>query len=513
MRRMILATLFLVCACATAKPVPRPLDPKTDKDFLAFYAALHDGHVIEARKIAVRAGIADHPEVVEAVIVEMIIEANKGMILVAQMIATEFELEPWRVKAFAEVTFETLLRGGKCEYAADAAFYFDLEKKFADQAISCAEKKSDAMYALLFACHRPGSSEVMARLSKTVLDGFATADAASHDYDRLAQAVVICPFDEGQLHYLLGMAFLDRRYDFDIAVLEKAKSLGFSWPYGEWYRKLYDSAVAEHEFGTAERLLVDPNFVHTPADELAFIDATVKFRRCDLAAIAAIRSKFPDATIEALFLDGRCFGMEFTGLEWYVPEDKSVWYFELSLRAQKFTLAGVIVRKFQLGRASFDRVTDAALAVKAYDAAVNLLPTDEDRRTYRNRVLQRILDADEEWFVTRYAVAMRGTYDQSDENWDGWIERAYLHALRHGAFELAADIADRHADKEFGRWGIQLAFDKACEAENAEEAGAIAKRWNLGKDANRKVALLRAKKQREAEKKRCQEDWSATGCK
>jgi hypothetical protein len=89
-----------------------------------------------------------------------------------------------------------------------------------------------------------------------------------------------------------------------------------------------------------------------------------------------------------------------------------------------------------------------------------------------------------------------------DENWYAWIERAYLHALRRGAFVLAAEIAQKHDDdiSEFNKWGVNLAFESACKSD-LEEAGYIARRW-LDRQAQHRVIILTYQKKREEERRK-----------
>ena len=124
---------------------------------------------------------------------------------------------------------------------------------------------------------------------------------------------------------------------------------------------------------------------------------------------------------------------------------------------------------------------------------------------------------DEEWYVTSYAAWRLALYLEQksygnfyldpyrEQEMYGWIERAFLHSLKREAFELAADIADKYSIPEFSEWGIELAFEEACRAKNVDEAASIVRRYKLGKDAVKKVALLRLEKTRAEEKKRLED--------
>ena len=83
---------------------------------------------------------------------------------------------------------------------------------------------------------------------------------------------------------------------------------------------------------------------------------------------------------------------------------------------------------------------------------------------------------------------------EMDVNWKLWWIWRTCTPCAADAFELAADIAAKHRDAEFMKWGVKLAFDHACDAGSLADAREVARRHNLDKAALKRVALLVNKK-------------------
>lgn len=460
MRYVMIA--MLLCACASFISRRRLTVAEVEANYQEFYKEFTAGNYNEAKIIAYQKNV-DRRRVVTVVTTAMwqkVILNQAIGVGQAKAISQTFQLDREIEAAFARKIFEYLVINNSCEVAADLVLYFDLGLTYADKAINCAQPYPSFQRAHL-ACRRPSIKDLQSKLKDGWIENFKQSRPDQRDYDSMAKIAVICSLTADQYADLFAIGIEDKQLAFALAILEKG------------------------------------DFKKTSSDYDKFIAMAVARFQCGVAAAVTLKYKLPDATVEALFLNRKCFGGNFREVDLgLVPPKKIFWFFDLSLQAQEYTLARNLVEKFQLADPYFDRIVDEAINARAFDEIIDLdPPEDYDKHLYKNQILERIMDLDEEWFVARYVITRV-------ENWKAWIERAYLHALRRGAFELAADLAKKHELLEFTRWGIALAFDGACQAQNLDEAETIVRHHKLEREALNRVVLLRYQKNKKEAKKK-----------
>lgn len=457
-----------------------------------------------------------------------------GNIQEAWSIANKFQLDNATQKVFARDAFNYVLRAMQCNLAADVAFYFRMDQTYADSAILCAEAVLTINSAIQMACEKPGTLDVQNKIKAGWLKAFQEATPSTRDYWPISQVIEECPFTADEYLDLYNTCLSDDQlyWAFAVASTLGDKKLMTANNVQSLYRSVFQAAIATSSRGqapsvyvsgyvnlkVAKMILEEKKFVRNTADYDSFIASAIAQFQCGLAATVAIEHNLPSATVEAIFLHQRCLGGTLSEID---PDIVSPmirqWVFELSLRAREYRFARALVSTFEMGDDAFKQIVDEAIDAKDFVAIMDLdPPKDWDKTLYQWWVLGRLVDIDEEWFVAVYAVANDASNFWVETNWYLWVERAYLHALRRGAFELAADIAAKHNDSDFTDWGVRMAFDRACEADSLADAENVARRYKLGKQAVRRVALLLLKKtQLEEQKKKkqaCKKDWNAKPC-
>jgi len=236
--------------------------------------------------------------------------------------------------------------------------------------------------------------------------------------------------------------------------------------------------------------------------------------QCAMAASMALKNKLPDQVVEKVFLSRKCQGGNLGEVEVkLVPPKNAEWFFNLSLKAQEFLLARKTIKEFSLGKDSFDKAVEEGMKVNDYGEVLLFEPWDKERaEDFRDGILNKMLDANEEWPIIRFLGdhSSGGTELKlfSDTQKAGWTERAFLHALRRGAYDLAADISSTDKRSDFKDWGIRLSFDEAMKARNPDMAKLIAKVHHLDKDKDimRRVAMLYFEKNQEKERQKIKDE-------
>lgn len=535
MRLVTLMSVLFFCACAPFKGPERPLSPAEIRaNELEFHRQFNLENYEAVRQFA-KINKVDRKVVLDTVLVAMWREIyGVGNVPEAKNIGDKMGLDEPTQKVFAQDAFGYLLRAKQCGLAAEVAFYFGLDQTYADSAIVCAEESFTINFTIQLACEKPGTLAVQNKIKAKWLKAFHQATPSTRDFWPISQVVEECPFTADEYLDLYNTFITDDQLYWAFAVASTLDDKKLMTPDNvqTLYQSVFQAAITKPSGGSvnsvyvsgytnlkvAKMILEEKKFVRKAADYDSFIASAITQFQCGLAATVAIEHNLPSATVEAIFLHQRCLGGTLNEIDPHIVSPMiRQWVFELSLRAREYRFARALVSTFAMGDEYFEQIVDEAINAKDFLAIADMEPpADWDKIIYQWWILGRLVDVDEEWFVAVYAVAHEGTYLLVDINWYLWVERAYLHALRRGAFELAADIAAKHNDSDFIDWGVKLAFEHACDADNLAEAENVVRRYKLGKQAARRVALLRLKKTQAEEKKKkkqaCEKDWNAEPC-
>ena len=500
MRYVMIAALLCACASITSG---RPRTGKAGDGYDEFHREFVAGNYDKAKTVA------DEKKVDRRKVAALVLSAMRREVfgrdvlydvMEAKSIADKFELDRAIQVEFAQKSFDESIASGSCDVAADLAFWFDLGEAYADGAINCAMAKygfdlSFFSYTIHVVCNRPGTKALQSKVVDSWIQEFKRLDPAHRGYTLMASVGALCPLTSKQYSDLFAIGLQDKNLEF------------------------------------AKIMLGEGNFEKTAADYENFIALAVAQYKCGMAADVALEQKFPKSALEAIFLNPKCFG----GTLWemdlkLVSSEKVGWLFDLSLRAREFKLARRIIKTFSLDEDYFKRVADECFAAQDYEEVLRFEPWGkESGADYRDRILNRVLDANEEWFVTRFVVEHSDPFGDSnffsEAQRNVWVERAFLRALRRNAYDLAADIARQHKGAGFGDWGARLAFEAALLAKNTDQARYIARRWHLNKEDMRRVMLVdweinkeKARKQerelRQRKKRDCKspDNWSVKRC-
>ena len=525
MRYLAIILAVLCCACASTVPKPRrnftPEEIKeNERDF---YREFSLENYDEAMRIAKEKKV-DRKMVEETVIVAMWRKIyDIADVPDAKNIMDKFQLDRAVQTVFAQSAIDYLLRSKQCNIAADVAFYFDLGQTYADKAILCSDSMFSISHTTQLACDRPGTPQLGDKIKAKWLVSFEEASPSTRDYWPISEIAEACSFTEDQYLLMYNVCLSDNQMylAFVAASTLSEKKLMSDDRSQLLYRRVFQASITvpgRENLAAAKMLLEDKKFIREAGDYDNFFASAIAQFQCGMAATVAIEHNLPDASLEAIFMNRRCLGGTLSEIDPHIIHlVKRPWVFELSLRAREYLFARNMVSVFEMDDSYFEQIVDAAIDAKDFLPILGLEPPDDWGKTiYQWWILGRLMDLDEEWFVTIYTVAWDGTFSIVDINWYLWVEQAYLHALRRGAFALAADIAAKHRDADFMEWGVKLAFDHACDADNLPEAGDVARRYHLGKAALKRVALLVNKKNIAAEKNKkkreCQKDWNAEPC-
>ncbi len=492
MRHLIIA--FLLCACGAASVTSgrQPAGPfsKTEVEsaYKEFQKELLVDHYDKAREIA------DQKQLNNGRITQIFITSIWQKLVIAKEITVssaksafdKFKADRQTAKLFAVKAFDYYAANDFCEMAGDVVVAFEIGPVYAEKAIHCAETSAGFNYASVahLACRLPGIKELQTKMVKVWVDDFKQRIPAFREYFSLwrklyvdeyfamGKVVELCALTEEQYLDLFMIGLQDKKPEFTKTVLEKS------------------------------------SFKKTVVHYKDFIVMAVGQYQCAMAAEVAINNKLADKIIEEnIFSSRKCQGGNLGSMNLkLIPQEKAEWFFDLSLRAQEFKFARGIIRVFSLGQDRFNKLVTAGLAAPDYETVLLFEPWNGERaEDYRDSILSKILDANEEWavatFVVDYSTGDEKKRFVSETNRNAWLERTFLHAFRRGEFSLAADVANKHLVADFKVWATKWVFEAAMQARNADHAKIIAVRYKLGQEALRRVAVLYFQLKNEKDKK------------
>lgn len=496
MRQSILVVAILLSACGggtSSLQVHKPVAIVSETSYKEFEKQfLDEENYYEAAKLTV--GL-EHSRVVEIVSSHILQEMvgdkiNPGSaeeILAMFRVDSKSQMDIGR-KAYASWIDSDL--GDACKNAAEIAYYFDLGTSYADKAISCAQNKFESDYAEVanVACRRPGSQE----LQKKLVDGWVERFERLPVNLRYYEVLHSVPFS-GQFNF---------DYFARIDEYEPMSKIASLCPLSQkQYESLFAIGINDKKLEFSQSVLENSRFQKKSADYDDFISLALSRYECGVAAEVAIKYDLLDK-VKAIFGTQKCLGGSLRDINLgLITPELSQWFFELSLKKEVFHLAYRIVKHFSLGDDKFDKVVNEALAARDYAEVLDFSPyNQESKEVFRDRVVDQVLEENEEWAMVNYLVTNWSYFAQVQRK--TWVERAFLHALFRGAFNISADIAAVHPDKDFAKKGIDMSFAGVMKAENPEMARYIAYRHHLGNDEKTEVAKLYMKTRAEAERKK-----------
>lgn len=469
MRYAIIAMLLCACASLNSKRGLTPIE--VEAGFKEFSREFFIENFDKAKAIADQKKL-DRQRIVTFVTTAMwqkVILTKEIGLGTAKEISKKFQFDRATEEAFAVKVFDFYIKNDFCEMATDVVLYFNLGPAYTEKAIDCAGSTIFPLRKARLACRLFNIKEFKSKLIDGWVNDFKQVNPAKRDHDSMAIIAAICPLTDDQYSELFTIGLQDNKPEFAKLMLDKGK------------------------------------FKKTLADYDKFIAMAVAQYQCGLAATVAFSQNLSDSTVEGIFLNPKCLGGTLREVDLAsVPSKKAEWFFDLSLRAREFVLARRIIGTFALGKNYFEKVVREGLAANDYAGVLSFEPWGlESAENYRDDILNKVLNTNEEWAVTRFVMDNLNLFTEVHRN--AWIERAFLHAFRRGAYDLAADIAFQHTDLGFTAWGIRLAFDAVLQTKNADSAKFIAKRYHLDNDALRRVAVLYLEVNKEKAKKRALE--------
>jgi hypothetical protein len=480
MRHIMMVVLLCACGAAPTTSVRQPTKlfskAEVESAYKEFQKELLVDHYDKAREIATKFKL-DPLRVTStftAYIWEELVVAKRTTVSSVKSAFDKFKADRQTANAFAVKAFNYYTTNDFCETAGDVVVSFELGSVYAEKAIHCAETSAGFNYVPVarLACRLPGIKELQTKLLTGWVDNFRRTapslreyfswwrQVAVDEYFSMGKVVEMCPLTEAQYLDLFMIGLQDKKAEFTKAILDKS------------------------------------SFKKTVNHYNDFVVMAVGQYQCAMAAEVALKNKLADKTIaEKIFLSKKCQGGNLGSVDLkLIPKEKAEWFFDLSLRAQEFKFARGIIKVFSLDQDRFNKLVTAGLAAPDYESVLLFEPWYGERtEEYRDGILNKILDANEEWAVVTFVVD-HSTGDQtrivSETNRNAWLERTFLHAFRRGEFSLAADVANRHLVSDFKVWATKWVFEAAMQARNADSAKMIAVHYKLGSEALRRVAVL-----------------------
>jgi len=492
-----MCSFALLVACGSLQ---NRLGGGEDKDRKAYDEAMADEHYSRAVNIAREKKLGKHA-IRRAAYADMWKDAKKGIILSAHLMAQEVGLSVKERRIFGEKIFRFLTRSGRCEDAADAAYFFDLPGQRSVEAVQCEERKNGLVSALSLACFRHAPAfEIAERKRKFLRD---IRKYIQRKAWKLSSAIRQCAYDKTEIALLFRMVMKYGSYKLGAVIARKAELSGLKIDVRAYHRGVFMAALAKGRFDYARRLLKESSFRATHTDVRHFVKESIRHLNCSKAAIVAYEHGLPESDVEGVFGHKKCVGSDLYGFAQAIPPKKNIdafLYFHAALRHGKFSLAwdlaGRVGKKTLLshGVEAHLVVLEAAYKAKAYVVLIEFsFGNTEMTVRFRNGVLERALKDHEEWFVATHAhskAKISSTY--LGHKWHSWIERSYLSALERGAIILASQIAKTYGLPKKREPRCRLAFELAMLAKKPKDA-----RFILGvcgfKDADlhRRAAKLR----------------------
>jgi hypothetical protein len=386
-----------------------------------------------------------------------------------------------------------------CVRAAELAKAFGLGTTYGQAAVECLRQGSPVEAAAVSCKADVGD----AYRDEVVREAWASMETLTGD-DRFAALEVMLDASCGPMEAPAKAWFPRTMADasklhFGRMILERAQALKWGWDFKAMYRELLKAAIGFDAEGEAQYVIGDEAFAAEDADYDLYLAYQVAHVRCDEAAALVAKRGLGLPKAETIFSDAKCFGASYGSLDWNIQEKDAPAWFDLAMRYGRVRLARKLADKLKDPKPAIEKVEKAAFDGGDFDAAMDFPARDgEDARQHQDRVLQAALDRGDEWFVVRWNVYGQNQVETSRR--DGWIERAYLHALLRKDPKMAADCIAKHSVAATAEAGERVAFEEAMRAQDADTAIDLARVYKLGDDCARRAARLKARQIQAAER-------------
>jgi hypothetical protein len=499
MRSLILMILSIVLiACAAAQPKVRMSAADGE---MAFTEALERAEGKKARA-AVAAGLIDPARALRMVEARMLDLVRTENIEVARHLAQGYGIPESDRRRIAENIFSDLIKDAMCVRAAAFAKSFKLEKRFGEEAVDCVRNTS-AVQAAAIVCTADVNEEYrlgLIRQAAKTLEGLTPLEAVSGMGTLLESD---CPMPEAiAARWFPASLGWPATLWHGRSVLEKAVKLEWAWDLQTRYRAFLAAAIGFKDEDQVKWVMNESSFRPEPADFAVAIAHFIDAYRCEDAVMIIVRHRLPIAEADALFALPKCSGTSFTGIFWRLDKTDARPWFDLSMNRGRYALARHLCENLQPADSCAAKVETAALAAGDFDAAMEFNPLGETKESLQDRILESALAHGEEWFVIRWSSYAAKQMQILPARRDGWIERAFLHALFRKEWKSAAECIAEHGTPAVAEAGKRLAFEEALLALDADTAIDLAKRYKLGADPSTRAAQLKFKQIQERERKK-----------
>lgn len=435
----------------------------------------------------------------QATLDEMTKLVENDNIPTALEMAEERKLSKPEQARFAQGMFDTLIHDGLCVRAIQLAKTFGLGPRYGETAVQCVRRLS-TVEAAVVVCDADVSEAYRAPLIEEAWDSLDAlpADKRFAMLDTLIEST--CPLPEARAAAWFPKTLTEiSGLRLSRMILHTAVNRKWSWDVQGMFRQVLTAAIGFDADAHAQATIEDTLFTPNDADLDAYIAYKIAHLRCEDAAMLMVSRRLPMARAEAIFAHPKCGGTAFINLAWRIAGDDAQPWFDLAMKRQKYRLARLLAPKLKDPKAAAERAETGALDALDFDAVMDFPAHDgEHLEQQQDRVLQAALDRNEEWFVVRWNVYEQNHVDPKRR--DGWIERAYLHALFRKEWKTAADCIAKHSVAATAAAAERLAFEEAMRAENADAAIDLARVYKLGDDCAKRAAILKAHQRQEAER-------------
>jgi hypothetical protein len=460
---------------------------------------INDG---EAAAAAVEQGHLDPVTSRTAVLARMTKNVREDDVAGAMRLASSYGLGKEEQASFGRTVFEELYDAGLCIRAVKLATTFDLGERYGERAVQCVRKIS-VIEAGALVC----DADVGDAYRKGLVDDAwqSLEDLPTEKRFAMLETLIEsdCPLPKARAAAWFPRTLVEPSgLRIGRMLVNKGRVRHWSWDIQAMFRQLLMAAINLNVERQAAEIMEDDAFILEDTVVDPYQHYLIANHRCEDAVKLVLKRKLAFARAESIFDEAKCVGVSFDGLAWFIREDAAQW-FDLAMRDQKHRLARRLADKLPVPKAMIVLVETATLYAGDYDALMDFPPHEgETADQQQDRVLKDALDREEEWFVVRWNLYGFNGRVITEVRLNGWIERAYLHALFRKDWRLAASCISKHTAPASAIEGERLAFEEALRAEDANTAIELARIYKLGSEYQSRAAVLKSRQFQGAERQK-----------